>query len=96
MKTGVSVSWRCGPRGTVVSVDGVSLLSPQADVETKLACGLASRALRQSLLTSRCWPQEVRLDMHDSRQLRWLQQHIPVRLQQTEIMETHYLLEGLV
>jgi hypothetical protein len=29
-------------------------------------------------MTCCCWPQDVRLDLHDSRQLKWLQQHIVV------------------
>ncbi len=29
-------------------------------------------------MTFRCWPQDVRLDLHDSRQLKWLHRHIAV------------------
>jgi hypothetical protein len=59
-------------RYLIAGADGVIILFLKADVETKLACALASRALRQPVMTSRCWPQEVHVDLHDSRQLRWL------------------------
>jgi hypothetical protein len=52
----------------------------QADVETKLLCARASPVLRKILKTEQCWPQEVRLDLRDPRQLKWLHKHIAVRV----------------
>ncbi len=79
----VLISWddEQGVRPSFTWVNLSDILPMQVDVETKLACALAGPALRQPLMTSHCWPQEIRLDLHDSRQLRWLQQHITVRLQ---------------
>jgi hypothetical protein len=54
----------------------------QADVETKLACSQVSACLRNILATAVVWTNNVRLDIHDSMQLLWLERHF-------RVMQTH-------
>jgi hypothetical protein len=50
----------------------------QADVRSRMACAQASANLRTTLSTACLWSCDVKLDLHDSRQLQWLQRHFRV------------------
>jgi hypothetical protein len=54
------------------------LAQMQADVQTKMACAQSSACLRNLLATACVWKDEVRVDLHDARQLLWLERHCQV------------------